>query len=82
MNKPLPQSEIDKQAREAAAEEFALAAYYADLIVAHLKVGDDSGAIWTMELFKGAGRRAFVAFAPVRSAVLDRSRAVRDGGDE
>ncbi|WP_294534644.1 hypothetical protein [uncultured Rhodoblastus sp.] len=67
-------TEIDKQTRAAAAEEFALCAAYCDLIIGHLQVGDDAGVVWSMELFRGAGRRAFAAFAPIRDAMRARAR--------
>lgn len=82
MNKPVPQVDIERQAREAAAEEFSIAAHYAGLIVGHLQVGDDAGAIWSMEQFKQAGRRAFAAFSPIREAIRQRGREALEGGRE
>jgi hypothetical protein len=57
--------------RQAAAEDFALAAHYAESIIRALQVGDDVGAMWNMNLLKGAGRRAFAAFAPIRAAMKE-----------
>lgn len=82
MNKPIAQAEIEKQARETAMQDFALAAHYAHMINDHLAVGDYAGAIWDMEQFKAAGRRAFAAFAPVRAGIMERGRAARQEAAE
>lgn len=63
--------------REAAAQDFALASHYAESIIRALQVGDDIGAMWNMNLFKGAGRRAFAGFGPIRRAMSEQGSDAR-----
>ncbi|MCW2285686.1 hypothetical protein M2323_001980 [Rhodoblastus acidophilus] len=69
MNQQLTQADLDRQAREAAADCLALCVHYCEMTVAHLQIADDPGAIWDLTHAVDAMRRAVRAYSPIREAM-------------